>query len=402
MTGQQQLPLSAAMVLLFAFACGATTANVYYAQSIAGPIAASLHLSASLAGLIVTTTQVGYGIGLFFLVCLSDLVDNRRLVLTTTVGTVLSLIGVACSSNAAALLLSSLALGICAVGSQILVPLAVNLSPEQRRGQVIGGIMGGLVTGIMLARPLASFLTAHWGWQAVFIVSAVVMSGLLLLLSRALPAWRPVPALSYAATLQSMLRLLATSRPLQRRAAYQGTLFAVFNLFWTTVPLLLHQHFGFSQLGIAAFALAGAAGALSAPLAGRLADRGRARIGTGLALAAAAVALLLGGWGGAAASILLLVIAAIVLDAATQANQVFGQRIIQSIDPAARGRLNAVYMTVLFLCGATGSALGSMLYFHYGWWPTALSGTLMVAAVLCIFATEWRPPALASRAGRGP
>lgn len=376
------------MVLLFAFACGATTANVYYAQSIAGPIAASLHLPASLAGLIVTTTQVGYGIGLFFLVCLSDLIENRRLVMMTTAGTVLSLTGVACSTNAAGLLIASLALGICAVGSQILVPLAVNLSPDHLRGRVIGSIMGGLVTGIMLSRPLSSFLTAHWGWRAVFVFSAIVMTALLLLLSLALPAWLPQPKLSYFATLQSMLRLLATSRPLQRRAAYQGTLFGIFNLFWTTAPLMLQGRFGLSQVGIAIFALAGAAGALSAPFAGRMADRGKSKIGTGLALSCAGLALLISGWGAAAASIFLLVLAAIVLDAATQANQVFGQRIIQSIDATARGRLNAVYMTVLFLCGATGSAVGSLIYYHFGWWPTVLTGAVMVAAVLLVFATE--------------
>ena len=382
--------LTRAAIVLFAFACGATTANVYYAQSIVGPIAASLHLPASLAGLIVTTTQLGYGIGLFFIVCLADLIENRRLVLMTTAGTALSLIAVASSNAGPTLFVASLALGICTVGSQILVPLAVHLSPERLRGQVIGNIMGGLVAGIMLSRPLASFLTAHWGWRAVFILSAVVMLGTLLLLARALPRWQPQPSQNYAATLRSTLRLLATSRPLQRRAAYQGTLFAVFNLFWTAVPLMLHIRFGMGQVGIAAFALAGAAGALSAPLAGMVADRGGSRFGTGLALLCAAIALMFSGWGQEAGSVLILVVAAIILDAATQANQVFGQRIIQSLDPKARGRLNAAYMTVIFICGAIGSALGSLTYYHGGWWLTALVGTCMALVILCVFATELR------------
>ncbi|WP_227308308.1 MFS transporter [Acidisoma cellulosilyticum] len=380
--------LSKAIVFLFALACGATTANVYYAQSIAGPIADSLHLPRSLAGLIVTTTQLGYGLGLFFLVSLSDLVENRRLVLMTTSGTVLSLVWVAISLSAPSFLAASLVLGICAVGSQILVPLAVHLSPEKQRGQVIGSIMGGLVTGIMLSRPLASFLAAQLGWRAIFVLSAAIMLSVLLLLARSLPAWKPHPSRGYLMTLLSTLRLLATVRTLQRRAAYQGTLFAVFNLFWTGVPLMLHTRFGLGKIGIAAFALAGAAGALAAPIAGRVADKGGSTIGTGVVLLGSAIALLISGWGQAAGSILILVAAALILDGAVQANQVFGQRIVQSIDPRARGRLNAAYMTVVFLCGAAGSALGSLTYYHGGWWLTASVGALMALGIFLVFLTE--------------
>lgn len=388
--------LSSSVVLLFALACGVTTANVYYAQSIAGPIAASLHLPAHLAGLIVTITQFGYGVGLFFLVCLADLIENRRLVLLTTAGTVLSLIGVALSPSAALFLPASLALGICTVGSQILVPLAVHLSAEKHRGQVIGNLMGGLVTGIMLSRPLASFLTAHWGWRSVFMVSAVVMSCTFLLLAKALPRWQPAPSQSYVATLRSTLTLLASSRPLQRRAAYQGTLFAIFNLFWTAAPLMLHTRFGMGQTGIAAFALAGAAGACSAPIAGIAADRGKSKIGTGIVMLCASLAFLISGIGQAWGSVLILVAAAIILDASTQANQVFGQRVIQSLDAKARGRLNSAYMTCIFLCGAIGSALGSLTYYQGGWWLSASIGAFMAFAILCVFLTEYRGRRLVS------
>jgi predicted MFS family arabinose efflux permease len=333
-------------------------------------------------------TQLGYGLGLFFLVSLADLVDNRRLILLTTAGTVLSLVWIAIGRSAPGFLAASIMLGICSVGSQILLPLAVHLSPAERRGQVIGSIMGGLVTGIMLSRPLASFLAGHFGWRAIFIVSAVVMVGLLALLSLCLPTWKPHPSRGYGATLLSTLRLLATVRPLQRRAAYQGILFAVFNLFWTGAPLMLRDRLGFGDLGIAAFALVGAAGALTAPVAGRFADRGGAKLGTAVVLLSASFALLISGWGQAESSIAILVIAALVLDGGVQANQVFGQRIIQSIDPAARGRLNAGYMTVIFLCGAGGSALGSLTYYHGGWWLTALVGAVMSLAGFGLFLSE--------------
>ncbi|MCS3609695.1 MULTISPECIES: MFS transporter [Erwinia] len=380
--------LKTSTVILFAFACGATTANVYYSQSIAGLIASSMHLPASLAGLIVTTTQLGYGMGLFFLVCLADLIENRRLVLMTTAGTILSLIGVAISSGPAALVVTSFLLGVCTVGSQVLVPLAVHLSPERKRGKIIGNIMFGLVSGIMLSRPLASFLAGYWGWRSIFVFSAALMLGTFVLMMRALPQWHPQSKRNYWATLRSMLNLLITSRTLQRRVAYQGTIFGIFNMFWTAAPPMLHLRFGLAQAGIAAFALAGAAGALSAPVAGKVADRGGAKIGTGIVIGCAGIALLMSGWGHAEDSLMILVFAAIILDAATQANQVFGQRAIQSLDTGARGRLNAAYMTVIFICGAVGSALGSFTFYHGGWSAIAVVGACLAMAILLVFMTE--------------
>lgn len=390
--------LTRGVILSLAFACGLTTANVYYAQSIAGPIAAGLNLPPGLAGLIVTTTQLGYGLGLFFVVSLADLVENRRLVLMSTFGTVLSAIWVACSNSAASFFLASLVLGICAVGSQILLPLAVHMTPERLRGQTIGSIMGGLVTGVMLARPAASFITAHWGWRATFVLSAVLMSGTLLLLARNLPKWQPRPGRGYLAILTSTLRLLGTVRTLQRRAAYQGMMFLIFNVFWTGAPLMLHTRFGFGQVGIAAFALVGAAGALSAPIAGRIADRGKSKIGTAAVLLCAAIAFAISGWGHDVGSISILILAAIILDASVQANQVFGQRMVQSIDPTARGRLNAGYMTVIFLCGGIGSLLGSLTYYYGGWWTTAAVGAGLGLVIFGVFLTEPREPKVVTRA----
>ncbi|WP_216851248.1 MFS transporter, partial [Acidisphaera sp. L21] len=260
--------LSPFVISLFAFSCGATVANIYYAQSLVEPISRALELPPSFAGLIVAFTQLGYGAGLFFLVCLGDLVENRRLILLTTAGTIVGLIGVVSSHSATMFLAASFILGVFSVGTQVLVPLAVHLSPERLRGRVIGRIMVGLIGGVMLSRPIASFLAADFGWKAVFWVSIAVMLVTLLLLRQILPCRHPNSDIRYGVLLASILRLLATSRPLQRRCIYQGLLYGIFNLFWTAAPLMLHGEFGLSQQGIALFAFAGAGGALSAPIAG--------------------------------------------------------------------------------------------------------------------------------------
>lgn len=386
-----ELPgLSPALTFLFAFACGAMVGNIYYAQALIGLISDDLNLHGGMAGFIVTVTQLGYGAGLLLLVSLADLFENRRLVLLTLGGTALGLAGAALSNSAATFLISSFAIGFFACGAQVLVPFASHLVPAASRGKTIGNVMAGLLTGIMLARPLANLVASDFGWRAIFWISAVAMLAVLVLLRIALPKRQPHGGMRYGAILKSMWQLLVTTPALQRRALYQGIIFASFNLFWTGIPLLLTEKFGYGQRQIALFALAGAAGALAAPVAGRLADRGYTRRGTAIAMITLTIWFIIAGWAGTAISIAALVLSAIFIDSAVQTNQILSQRIIFSLNDQARGRLNAVYMTIVFLLGSGGSALAAATYFYGGWWATSLAGAAMGIAVLGIFATEPR------------
>jgi len=382
--------LTPALTLLFAFGCGATVANIYYSQPLIGLISQSLGMEQRLAGLIVTLTQIGYGAGLFFIVSLSDLVENRRLIQVMTLVLIAGLIGVAASQSVAMFMAASFLVGIGAVGTQVLVPFAVHLAKEHERGKVVGNVMAGLLTGIMLARPISSGMAAYFGWRSVFVASAVAMAGLLLLLSWRLPKRMPSAGTHYGEILLSMLRLLATEPALQRRAFYQGSVSLVFNLFWTAVPLMLTDRFGFDQRGIALFALAGAGGALTAPVAGRFADRGYVRLGTGLALTGMLAALLLSGWLQAVHCVIGLGLTAILLDGMAQTNQIMSQRVIYGLSAEMRGRLNAAYMTVMFLMAAIGSTLAALLYVTGGWWETVLVPAGLLVFVLAVFATEFR------------
>lgn len=382
--------LSPALTLLFAFACGATVANIYYAQPLIGMISQSLGMPEKLAGLIVTLTQLGYGAGLFFIVSLSDLVENRRLIQVMMLVLMAGLIGVAAANSVPLFMTASFLVGIGAVGTQVLVPFAVHLAPENSRGRVVGNVMAGLLTGIMLARPLASGAAAFFGWRSIFLISAVAMAALLVLLSIRLPKRQPKAGTHYGVILFTTLKLLATVPALQRRALYQGCIGLVFNLFWTAAPLMLAGHFGLDQRGIALFALAGAGGALAAPLAGRAADRGHIRPATALAMIGIIVALLLSHWFDDLHSLIGLAAAAILLDAAAQVNQITSQRVIYGLPAEMRGRLNAAYMTVMFLFSAAGSALAALIYVTGGWWNTALTGIGVITFVFAVFLTEFR------------
>ncbi len=335
--------ISPGTILLLAAACGLIVANIYYAQPLIGPIAQSLGLAPQAAGLIVTMSQIGYGAGLMFIVPLGDLIENRRLVLASLALSAIALAAAAFAPSAAAFLVCAGAIGLGSVAVQILVPLAAHLAPDATRERVVGMVSSGLMIGIILARPVSSFIAAQSSWRAVFVASAAMMVALAAVLSRALPVRAPDTRMTYRALIASMARLAAATPILRRRAFYQACRFFAFSLFWTTTPLLLAgPHYQLTQNGIALVALAGVSGAIAAPIAGRLADRGLSRPATGAAIALVIAALLVTLYAppGSSMALALLVAAAIVIDFGVQANLVLGFRAIFALAPDARGRLN--------------------------------------------------------------
>ncbi|WP_414692858.1 MFS transporter [Pararhizobium sp.] len=386
-------PMSSAMTFLLAAACGLIAANLYYAQPLIGPISTSLGLSPGAAGLIVTLTQVGYGLGLLFIVPLGDLFENRKLILSVMGLGTLAVIGAGLASTPLPFLASAFFIGLGSVAIQIIVPYAAHMAPEAHRGQAVGNVMSGLMVGIMLARPASSFIAEFLPWHMVFFISAAVLVALALTLSRALPPRVPQTGLSYGGLLASMARLVLTTPILRRRSLYQAGMFAAFSLFWTTTPLLLSgPEFGLSQGQIALFALAGAAGAIAAPIAGRLADRGWSYLATRLSMLSVAVAFLITHIApeGSLPALALLTFAAILLDFGVTTNLVLGQRAIFVLGAEYRSRLNGLYMATFFAGGAIGSALGGWLYAEGGWWAASMLGLALPVSALLYSLTERR------------
>ncbi|VWB71202.1 MFS transporter [Burkholderia lata] len=367
--------LTQGLTALFALCCGAIVANLYYAQPITELIAPGLHMSGDTASLIVSLTQIGYAFGLFFIVPLGDLLENRKLMITTALVAIMSLAAAAVVRTPGLFLVVSLLIGFSSVAVQILIPLAAHLAPDHARGRVVGTIMSGLLLGILLARPISSVVADTFGWRIVFAAAAVLMTLVTAVLAITIPARQPDHRATYFELIGSLLVLVRTMPVLRHRALYQGLMFASFSLFWTAVPVELTRHYGLSQSAIGLFALVGAIGATSAPVAGRLADAGHTVRATLIALVVGtvsyAVALIHG------AGLAGLVVTGIALDFAVQMNMVLGQREIYALHAASRNRLNALYMTSIFVGGAAGSALASTLY-ERGGWP-------LVAAVAAAF-----------------
>ncbi len=379
---------SPALIFVFALACGVTVANLYYAQPLIGAIGESLNLSVEASALVVTTLQLGYVAGLVFLVPLGDLIENRKLILLVLGSLVASCLAASVSPNAAVFIACCLLVGLGTTATQMLVPLAAHLSPEKKRGQIVGTVMSGLLVGILIARPFSTLVAGVVGWRGMFVISAAAGAAVIAMLAAMLPRHTPKAGLNYRTLLSSLWPLLRDTKVLQRRAFYQACMFGAFSLYWTSIPLVLQQPpFSFGHVALSLFMLSGVAGAFVAPAAGWLADHGYSGPATAGAFAATALCFVLAYFG--TYSIALLVLAGIVLDAGVQSHVVIGQRAIYSLAPQIRSRLNAIYLSLFFLGGALGSALSGLAFARGGLALICVIGLCFPAAAAIVFATEF-------------
>lgn len=347
------------LICLLAGACGIIAAGSYIAQPLAPGIARELHIAPSLAGLVVTLSQIGYCLGLLFVSSLADRLENRSLLTMVLSGSVLSMLLAACAPAGGWFLLACFGIGGCSVGVQLIVAQAALLCDPVSRGRVVGSVTSGLLFGILLAWPVAHVFAHAFGWRALFGLEALALVILIVCLRYALPMRQPQARQSYVRILASLTFYWHQHDELRRRAYIQGLLFGVFSMTWTVLPVWLRQRYGFEASGMAAFGLAGASGALVAPFAGRLADRGHARVTTimailAVALGCAAMCFSPPWWG--------LLLAVIAIDGGVQASHVVSQRRVLSLDLAAANRLNSLYVGSFFLGGAMGSALAMPVY----------------------------------------
>jgi len=367
---QAEHPPAAATVIMLASGAGFSVASIYYSQPMLEILAGQLHASVTTSGLVPTLTQIGYALGILLLAPLGDRHDRRTIITLKGLMLTLALLLSAAAGNITVLLFASLAVGIAATMAQDIVPAAAHLSPAAQRGKTVGSVMTGLLLGILLSRVVSGVVAQYAGWRVMFMLAALLVLAITLVLWRRLPHIAPSTTLSYPALLVSMRHLWRRHGELRRATLAQGLLSVGFSAFWSTLAVMLHVRYGLGSATAGAFGLAGAAGALAAPLAGMLADRRGPEKVTRLATALATVsfaALFLLPLMPVPAQLVLIVVSALGFDFGVQATLISHQTLIFGLEPAARSRLNALMFTGVFIGMATGSALGSLMLERAGW-----------------------------------
>lgn len=375
--------LTKLLILVMSIACGLTVANLYYIQPLLGDIAKTFHVDQLSIGFAAMLTQIGYAIGMIFILPLGDIKEKRNLIVIMLLFSVISLMSMFFSSNIYILTISSFAVGFTSIIPQLIIPLAAQLSNPQQRGQTIGTIMSGLLIGILLSRTVSGILGSYLGWRIVYLIAAIMMFALMLILRKLIPLCNPISDIKYSELLKSMIHLIKTE-PILRESSLNGALmFSAFSAFWTSLIFLLessHYNMGAEATGL--LGLVGVSGALAAPLVGKVADKRGSRFAIGICIVVVIVSYLLFFlfgfkiWG--------LVLGVILLDLGVQSCNVSNQARVHSLNEETRNRLNTIYMVSFFLGGAFGSFLGSYSYSHFGWYGVCTFGIITQILALII------------------
>lgn len=376
--------LSASLLFILAVGAGLSVASIYYSQPMLNIMGQPFHATPAQSGLIPMLTQAGYALGILLLTPLGDRMDRRRLIAAKGILLVAALVLCGLSPNLNTLLVASLLTGLTATVAQDIVPAAAALAPEQHRGKMVGTVMTGLFGGILLSRVVSGVVGQFLGWRNLYFIAALSVLIITLVLWRKLPTFRPMTSASWTALMRSLWKLWHEHQTLRRAATAQALLSVAFSAFWSTLALMLYQNYHLDSAITGAFGLAGAAGAMAAPLAGGLADRiGPARVtqvGAALVITAFVIMLpmpLLP----ASAQLVLIVISAVIFDLGIQASLVAHQTLVFRLVPEARSRLNALLFTMVFIGMSAGSVLGSLALTHAGW-----SGVVVVAIIAAVAA----------------
>ena len=391
--------VSSRLVTLMALCCALAVTTIYYHQPLLPQMAASFGLAPTQAGLIATLTQLGYALGLLFIVPLADCRQPRQLALLAIAGNAVALLLCAVAPTFIMLCVSSFLVGVTAITAQLIIPCLSGLATPAERGRIVGSLLSGLSAGLLLARMLGGFAGAHAGWKAVFVLASLSDVLLLVIVAKRLPATSSLQTMSYGQLLGSLGSLVKQEGVLRYCAASGLLMFAAFSALWASLAALLAQPpYGLDSATIGLFGLVALLGIVASPHIGALTDR----VGARTMVLAGAMTLVLGfaciaasgrdlGW---------LILGMVLLDMGNRAGLVANQARVFTLRSEARSRLNTLFMGSYFLGGAIGAALGNYGVHRAGWIGLAAVGILLSTAAAVINALA--PRESSATIGEGP
>ncbi|KIK76440.1 hypothetical protein PAXRUDRAFT_18217 [Paxillus rubicundulus Ve08.2h10] len=282
-------------------------------------------------------------------------------------------IGLAITPNLRAFEAICFLIGVVNVTPQILLTLASDLAPPERRASALSMVVSGLMFGVLIARVLAGVIGNFNTWRIVYYMAIGVQCFVLAGAYFILPDY---PAknhdLTYFKIMFSMAKYAVTEPLVVQSALVNIASSACYTAFWVTLTFLLGgPPYYYSTLNIGLFGLVGMLGVLVGPLIGRVVDRLVPWYATLVAmimlLAFQAVQAAAGG-----ISVAAVIIVCFGLDVARQMQQVSLTTAVLSLSTAAAARLNAILILSLFIGQVMGSSVGTDVFVQHGWRACAL------------------------------
>ena len=374
------------LAILFAICSGLAIGNLYWSQPLLVQIMNGFGLPAANGGLLVTATQIGYAIGIFFIVPLGDFVQRKRLISLVMALSIIALISCALSPSFIILSLSLFSMGIVTISGQIILPLAGDLSKEEERGHIVGIVSSGITTGILFSRFASGIIAGFWGWRSVYLIAAILNLIMVLTIIYVLPEIpRKNKLKSYKKLLLSVFTTFKRHETLPKILLHSGLIFGlVFNIFWTSITFLLSgEPFNYNTFQIGLVSLAGLTAAVFGLGIGKLQDKGLSVPALGIFIIISLITMLCGLV--FYDSIIAIIIIAAIISVAVQGISVLTQARLFNLSNEERSRLNTVFVVNNFIFGAIGSALSSLLWSLGGWQYVMIGASLISLIALMVW-----------------
>lgn len=371
------------LLLTMAVIAGLTVANCYYNQPLLEMIRHDMGVSQHAANLITVVTQIGYALGLCFLIPMGDLYSRRRIiVINMSVAAVMAVI-IAFAQKVWIVWGASLLLGACSVIPQFFIPIAGQYSEKKNKSRNMGIVLSGLLTGILASRVISGYVGEWLGWREMFIIAALIMIVCMILTLKIMPQIDSNYIGTYRGLMKSVFHIVANNARIRLYAIRAAFSFGSMMAIWSCLAFRLAQapFFSGSEM-VGTLGMCGIAGALAASGLGKLVNQWGIRrmslYGACLQLVAWTTAYLFGD------TYMGLIVAIILVDIGLQCLQLSNQSGCIQEMPEASNRANTIFMTTYFIGGSFGTYCAGLAWTHEGWMGVCAVGAVLAAISLCI------------------
>lgn len=371
------------LLLTMAVIAGLTVANCYYNQPLLEMIRHDMGVSQHEANLITVVTQIGYALGLCFLIPMGDLYSRRRIIVINMSVAAVMAVFIAFSQRVWIVWGASLLLGACSVIPQFFIPIAGQYSEKKNKGRNMGIVLSGLLTGILASRVVSGYVGEWLGWREMFIIAALIMIVCLILTLKIMPQIDSNYVGTYRGLMKSVFHIIASNARIRLYAIRAAFSFGSMMAIWSCLAFRLAQapFFSGSEM-VGTLGMCGIAGALAASGLGKLVNQWGIRklslYGACLQLVAWTTAYLFGD------TYMGLIVAIILVDIGLQCLQLSNQSGCIQEMPEASNRANTIFMTTYFIGGSFGTYCAGLAWTHEGWMGVCAVGAVLAAISLSI------------------
>lgn len=188
----------------------------------------------------ILTHDNRFGIGLLTISPMGDMLRRRGLILLLVSSSTCLTIGLALTRNLHVFEAMSFLVGFTSITPNLLLPLAADLAPPERRASAISVVSSGFLLGVLIARVLSSVVANFVSWRYVYWMSTGIQSIVVIGSYLLLPDY-PVKdrGLSYPGMFYTMAKFMVKEPLVVQIVLISIAASACYTNYWVTLTFLL-------------------------------------------------------------------------------------------------------------------------------------------------------------------